>query len=163
MTRSPSPLFTSLHYIAVAGALLASVFVVNNFLTYIFGMPGLFGTFASIGLSIGDASADYSSGKLVFGWLQTLSFLVALIYPVILLRNKDISRDTRFLDGGASFIVAGAFWSVMLIGIVDASISFVHAVYSVIVGSQNFCCVHSRSCGDSMLLSDSCGKASARL
>ena len=70
-------------------------------------------------------SGDYSAGKLAFGWLQTLSFAVAFIYPVILLRNLDISRDAKFLDGGASFIVAGAFWSVMLIGIVDAAISFV--------------------------------------
>ena len=125
MTTSQSPLFLCMHYIAVAGALLASVFVVNNFFTYIFDMPGLFGTFASIGIPIGDASGDYSAGKLAFGWLQTLSFAVAFIYPVILLRNHDISRDAKFLDGGASFIVAGAFWSVMLIGIVDATISFV--------------------------------------
>ena len=118
MTPSQSPLFLCMHYIAVAGALLASVFVVNNFFTYIFDMPGLFGTFASIGIPIGDASGDYSAGKLAFGWLQTLSFAVAFIYPVILLRNLDISRDAKFLDGGASFIVAGAFWSVMLIGIV---------------------------------------------
>jgi len=125
MTSSQNPVFTCLHYIAVAGALLASVFVVNNFLTYVFETPGLFGTMASIGLPLGEASADYSAGKLAFGWLQSLSFLVALIYPVMLLRQYDIGRDIKILDGGASFIVASAFWSVMLIGIVDAAISFV--------------------------------------
>lgn len=125
MTLSQNPVFTCFHYIAVAGALLASVFVVNNFLTYVFDMPGLYGTMASIGLQLGDASDGYSAGKLVFGWLQSLSFLVALIYPVILLRRYNVDRDISFLDQGASFIVAGAFWSVMLIGIVDAAISFV--------------------------------------
>ncbi len=125
MTLSQNPVFTCFHYIAVAGALLASVFVVNNFLTYVFDMPGLYGTMASIGLQLGDASDGYSAGKLVFGWLQSLSFLAALIYPVILLRRYNVDRDISFLDQGASFIVAGAFWSVMLIGIVDAAISFV--------------------------------------
>ena len=39
----------SIHYIALASALAGAAFVLNNFLTYIYDLPGLFGFFKSFG------------------------------------------------------------------------------------------------------------------
>ena len=116
---------TALHYIALASAFLSAAFVGNNFLTYIFDLPGLYGSLATVGIVLGDAPDGFGGLKLLVGWLQSASYLLAVLYPVRMLKRGDISRDISLMDNGASLIISASFWAVMMIGIVDAAISFV--------------------------------------
>jgi len=117
--------YSFLHYLALASAFSGAAFVINNFLTYVFDLPGLYGTLASIGIHLGDASSDYGAGALIIGILQSLSYVIALALPARMLMQDNITRDISVLDSGAGLIISAAFWSVMFIGIVDAAISFV--------------------------------------
>ena len=117
--------YSILHFIALSSAFLGAAFVVNNFLTYVFDLPGLYGTLAAIGIELGDSKTGYSGGALFIGVLQSLSYVLALLYPARMLMQNNMARDISMMDAGATLIISGAFWSVMFIGIVDAAISFV--------------------------------------
>ena len=114
------------HYIAVASALFASAFVLNNFLTYIFALPGLFGTLNTVGFSFDTAEESYNGFAIVIGVLQSLLYVAAIVYPYFVLRsNRGAARSSSLMNNSSILVVSAAFWSVMFIGIVDAAISFV--------------------------------------
>ena len=114
------------NYIAVASALLASSFVINNFLTYIFLLPGLYGTLNAVGFSFDTAEDSYGVFSHLIGILQSLLYAAAIIYPIKIFKPEDrLPRSSKLMNLSAELIVSAAFWSVMLIGIVDAAISFV--------------------------------------
>lgn len=117
--------YTMLHFIALASAFLGTVFVVNNFLTYVFDLPGLYGTLASIGIQIDDAKTGYGAGQLMLGVLQSLSYVAAIALPIRMMMQGNMARDIDVLDNGAKLVISASFWAVMFIGIVDAAISFV--------------------------------------
>ena len=120
------PLMNPLHYVALVSAFLGAAFVANNFLTYIFGLPGLFGTLSMIGIPFFDTGGqNYGLLQGFLGIFQTLSYLTAFIAPIFILRRQTGARDDNLLNNWSEVIVSAAFWSVMLIGIVDAAISFV--------------------------------------
>jgi TRAP-type mannitol/chloroaromatic compound transport system permease small subunit len=115
-----------LYYSAFVSAFLGVAFVINNFLTYIFDLPGLFGTLAFLGFDFFDiTSQNYSGAFLFFGIIQSSSFLLAFFVPILILRWQRSETDAALLNSCSEIIVGFAFWSVMLIGIVDAAISFV--------------------------------------
>ena len=115
-----------LYYSAFVSAFLGLAFVINNFLTYIFDLPGLFGTLAFLGFGYFDiTNQDYSGVFLFFGIIQSISFILAFFVPILILRQQRSERDAALLNSCSEIIVGFAFWSVMLIGIVDAAISFV--------------------------------------
>ena len=115
-----------LYYSAFVSAFLGLAFVINNFLTYIFDLPGLFGTLAFLGFEFFDiTNQNYSAAFLIFGIMQSSSFLLALFVPILMLRRHRSESDATLLNSCSEIIVGFAFWSVMLIGIVDAAISFV--------------------------------------
>ena len=113
------------HFVALSSAFLGGVFVLNNYITHIFGCPGLYGTLSLLGFNLLDKVPNYSSGAIFIGFIQSITYLLAIIYPIILILNKSYSRDEKLLNNIAEMIVSAAFWSVMLVGIVDAAISFV--------------------------------------
>ena len=46
------PYLNALHYIALVSAFLGAAFVCNNFLTFIFDLPGVSGTLALLGANL---------------------------------------------------------------------------------------------------------------
>ena len=113
------------NYLALASAFCGGVYVINNFITFVFDMPGLFGLMALIGFNI-DAPETSGGIALIVGILQSASYLAAIIYPIFILRRQPAGqRDAALLDRGAEAIITAAFWSVFLVGIADAAISFV--------------------------------------
>lgn len=116
----------SLHYIAVASALAGAAFVLNNFLTYIFELPGLYGLLNQFGANLDFPEREYSGFALFIGLLQSLLYVGALAWPAYVISRLDGQpRNADGMNAGAELIVSAAFWSVMLIGIADAAISFV--------------------------------------
>lgn len=123
-------------FAGIASVTLALAFVINNFLTYAYGMPGIAPTLGSAGLVGFDApKGDVSSA----GWLQVLLMLGALggagYYAST---NGSLEKDASRMDALSSIIIRIAFWSVLLIGIVDAALSFlrVEDLHTVIFGKD---------------------------
>lgn len=114
-----------INYLALASAFSGAAYVFNNFITFVFDMPGLFGTLSLIGF---DLEAPETSGAIaaIVGILQSSLYLIAIVFPFFVLRRQSVGvREIAALDRGAEAIVTAAFWSVLLVGIADAAISFV--------------------------------------
>ena len=89
-------------------------FVVNNFLTYGAGLPG----------SALVSNADTASAV---SWIQFTIYPAAVIIAALyVLRNQNCSlrEDSSRISNINTFFIRAAFWAVLLIGIVDISISF---------------------------------------
>ena len=115
-----------LHYIAVASATAGGVFVLNNFLTYIFELPGLYGFLNQFGANLDFPSKDYSVLALILGFFQSLMYVGALAWPAYVIFKLDGKpRNSKGMNLAAELVISAAFWSVMLVGIADAAISFV--------------------------------------
>ena len=88
-------------------------------------MPGLFGTLSLVGFNL-EAPEVSGAGSLIIGILQSCLYLIAIFIPFVVLRRQSAGmREMAPLNRGAEAIVTAAFWSVLLVGITDAAISFV--------------------------------------
>ena len=67
-----------INYLALASAFCGGVYVLNNFITFVFDMPGLFGLMAQFGFDI-DAPETSGAVALIVGILQSASYLAAAI------------------------------------------------------------------------------------
>ena len=113
-------------FLGISSVLLAIIFLINNFLTYSGGAPGVYGTFGAAGLfNFTPPKGDVSGGMLTIGWLQVLMYIVAIAgagYYTIY--RGSLSADAAWMDRLSSFIIRAAFWSVLLVGLTDAVLSF---------------------------------------
>ena len=108
---TPWTLFFRFFAWSVVATLFAFLF--NAYLTFWLGWPG-----AATALGP-DASAQ--------AWLQVLLYLLAIAGPaafVVRSKSRSLRRDDAAMTAIAAYIVKVAFWSVLLVGIVDAAISF---------------------------------------
>jgi TRAP-type mannitol/chloroaromatic compound transport system permease small subunit len=111
----------------VASVILALVFILNNFLTYVGGLPGVYGTLGASGLfGFSAPKGDLSGGVLAMGWVQVLMALGAVLGAAYYTRSGgSLVIDAARMDKLASLIIRAAFWGVLLVGIADAIISFI--------------------------------------
>ncbi len=110
---------------SVVASLFAFLF--NTYLTFWLDWPG---SASALGP---DASAR--------AWLQILIYLLAIAGPatfVVRSKSRSLRQDDATMTAIASYIVKAAFWAVLLIGIVDAGISFlrVEDLLKPLVGKQ---------------------------
>ena len=109
-----------------AVTILMFVFLFNNFLTYWFGWPG---------------ATSVSSGGGALAWLQVALYGLGLggaVWYVSKSRQLPLRADARRLYGLTAYIIRWAFFSVLLVGLVDAFISFlrVEGFLESVVGSS---------------------------
>lgn len=112
-------------FIGSASLALGIVFVINNFLTYGLGLPGL------NALQGGEVSAG--------GMFQAVLVLAGLGAATWFTRRPStLADDAAFMDRVSSVIIAVAFWSVLFIGVTDAVLSFlrVEDLHTVIFGKD---------------------------
>ncbi len=113
----------------VALGIIAAMFafLINNYLTIWQDWPGISSLFSHLGWFSAADGKPLAGGTLTQGWIQLLLY-VALIGIVIVyaLTNarQPLRVDSTYLSAMAAFIIRAAFWSVLLIGLVDAVISF---------------------------------------
>ncbi len=125
-STSKNNLFQLLHFVGLSSAILSFLFVLNNFLIFIFGAPGLINT-VNLSNAFGTTSpaSGYSIGLFYFGILQTVMIFAALVFAgYCALLKSDLQGDARQLDWFSSYIVRAAFWAVLIVGITDATLSF---------------------------------------
>ena len=133
-------MFGVIHFFGISSAILAFLFLINNFLIFVYGAPGFINTLnltETFGTTI--VKGGYSSGLNILGYVQTLLILVAVIYSAWrVLFKSNLKRDASLLDAASSYFVRVAFWSVFLIGIVDAFLSFlrVEGLHDNVFGSD---------------------------
>ena len=127
MTNRPPAIYLAFYYIAIASALASLVFVFNNFLLYSFDWPGAYSALAALGIIDGE---DFGPAGIT-GFLQLGAFMAAFALPAYAVwRLSHDSFDSALeinearLRSAAAYIISLAFWSVMFVGIVDATISF---------------------------------------
>lgn len=114
----------------LAGGVVAMglLFLVNNFLIFLWGWPGpvtLFSHLQWFGLE--PLGSPLTGGELGLGWFQLLSYLGSLgavVAYVIMTRDRALREDARRLAAMAAYIVRAAFWVVLLVGLADMLISF---------------------------------------
>ena len=95
-----------------------AAFLINNYLTYWQDLPGVAPVFG--GLANG-------SLPLVWSWLQ-LGIYAGFVFWAItyVLRNSNTLReDSERINGINAYLIRAAFFSVLIIGLVDGAISFV--------------------------------------
>ena len=99
-------------FISISLILIVAAFLVNNYLTFAGDWPGAF-TF--------DQSIN------VYSLIQILLYIFAVLFPLVFVyKNNDLSNLTLAdnLEKINDFIIRFGFWSVFIIGIIDAVISF---------------------------------------
>lgn len=126
----PSQGMKSTYLVRLFGWVMLSVmavYVVNNFLIYGAGLPG--------------AKSILGEGASAVAWLQALSYLifVALAFYLVKKRSSNTLReDSLIITGFNTLFIRCAFWVVLIVGIVDVTISFlrVESLLEGIVGSD---------------------------
>jgi TRAP-type mannitol/chloroaromatic compound transport system permease small subunit len=103
-------------------------FVLNNYLIFWLGWPGLEVMFADLGwLGFGPLKKPLEGGAVLLGWLQVATYVgpvAAIIVWVQRTPDRSPHTDSDTLSNFAAFIARAAFWAVLLVGLEDAIISF---------------------------------------
>lgn len=125
-TRPPGSTFLSRYAAWVATAYLFG-FLVNVYLSFWRKWPGA-------GSAFGDAAAPAS-------WAQVGVYVLCVALPAVFVARtpaRTLRADAAAIGAIAMYIVKTAFWIVLLVGIVDAVISFlrVENLLSALVGDE---------------------------
>lgn len=121
----------------VAGGTI--MFLVNNYLIFWQGWPGVAALIGHLGL-LGEGDALEGS-QLLLGWLQALSYLGVFLLSCfwVLRRSGEALRpDSQRLSELAAYFARSAFWAVLLVGIVDMFLSFlrVEGLMEALIGPE---------------------------
>ena len=116
----------------LAGAVvcLTLAFLANFLLTFVWGWPGLPALFSHLGwfgFETPGGGGPLDAASAGRGWVQVLLYagsVAALAVWVAASPGRPLGRDAGAWAALAAFIVRAAFWSVLLVGLVDACISF---------------------------------------
>jgi len=127
-TLNASTVATITRIFALTVAAYAFVFVINNFIIFVGGWPGLNNLAAHYGwFGLEAPATPLEATSIVQGWIQLAAyfiiFLMAVFYVLKTPRTK-LETEGEALNQLSLFIARWAFWSILLIGIVDATISF---------------------------------------
>ena len=118
------------------------VFLLNDYLNFWQGWPGFISLLAKFGVWPDDGSLVKAFDKQpVKAVIQALTYLVpaaGIIWYVNATRNKPLRADSKQMYAISAFVVRGAYWSVLLVGLADMFISFlrVEDLLPAVVGDQ---------------------------
>jgi TRAP-type mannitol/chloroaromatic compound transport system permease small subunit len=127
---------------AVSIVAIMLLFLINNYLNFWRqwpGLPSLFSHYGWFGLEA--LGTPLENNQIIKGWLQILSYLgaVALVVLYVLWTHKrPLRSDAALLSAFAAYIIRAAFWTVLIIGLVDITISFlrVEKLLSPLIGDN---------------------------
>ena len=93
----------------LSSVFLALLFILNNFLTYVGGLPGIYGTLGAAGLfGFSAPKGDVSGIVLTMGWVQVLMALGVVVGAAVYTRSKgSLLVDALRMDKLASLIIRG--------------------------------------------------------
>ena len=107
---------------------LTLLFLVNNYLIFWRGWPGLWNFFAHqewFGFS--PLRTPLSDENQMLGWIQTIILILIIILNLlyaIKTTKKELIEDARIFSIFAAYLTRSCFWAVFLVGCFDIVISF---------------------------------------
>ncbi|MGI9413332.1 MAG: TRAP transporter small permease subunit [Hyphomicrobiales bacterium] len=117
-----------LRILALCTVALALLFIFNNYLIFWRKWPGVTTLYAHLGLfGLKPLRTGLDGGAVIRAIIQLLTYLVPvalLILMVVRSKSHSLRADADRLTALAAFIVRWGFWSVLLIGLADMTISF---------------------------------------
>jgi len=123
---------------------MTAAFLVNFGLTFVGDWPGVPALVAHLGVAWGwldppPVASPLDAGSLARGWVQLLIYVgsvAGVVVWVAATRGRALEADARIYSELAAYIVRAGFWSVFLVGLADAFISFlrVEEFLSALVG-----------------------------
>ncbi len=122
--HSVSTFSKTLAYLMVCSVFL---YLFNNYLVYWQDLPGPYNLFAHLGWLGEDSIETLADGKINYGWMQLVGYLIALFFTAVYsVKTSSLSlrQASKRLQTLAAYLVRVAFWAVMLIGFADMLISF---------------------------------------
>jgi TRAP-type mannitol/chloroaromatic compound transport system permease small subunit len=127
---------------AVSIVAIVLLFLVNNYLNFGRQWPGVPSFFAHHGwFGLEELRTPLDDGQVTRGWIQLLSYLGAVAFTglyVLRTRKRTLRADAALLSAFAAYIIRAAFWTVLIIGLVDILISFlrVENLLAALVGDD---------------------------
>lgn len=113
---------------AYAMVAMGVLFLVNTYLSFVRGWPGIPTLFGHLGwLGVEAPLKPLDSGAVILGWVQLGLYALALAAVIAFVRrtpHRTLQEDSDFLFGVTGYFIRWAFFSVLLIGVVDLAISF---------------------------------------
>jgi TRAP-type mannitol/chloroaromatic compound transport system permease small subunit len=114
--------------VAVSVVAIMLICLINNYRNFWQQWPGLPAFFSHQGwFGLEALRTPLVDGQITQGWLQLLSYLggVALVVLYVLwTKKRSLRADAALLSGFSAYIIRAAFWTVLIIGFVDITISF---------------------------------------
>ena len=103
-------------------------FLLNNYLNFWRDWPGLPKLMSHLGVSGFESLAQPLDSSLVgLAWIQIGLYILPVLFVVaVVLKSPErtISADSEMLSDFNAYLVRVAFWSVLLIGVIDMALSF---------------------------------------
>ena len=103
-------------------------FTVNFFLSFAWGWPGVPALFADAGwLGFAPLRSPLDDAQVLRGWIQLAIYVVPILFAVLWIastRHRPLQAGADAYSALAAFIIRASFWSVFLVGLVDAALSF---------------------------------------
>jgi TRAP-type mannitol/chloroaromatic compound transport system permease small subunit len=140
VTGRPSKLL--LRVAAWTAAAMVLPFLVNNYLMFWRDWPGVSEMFSHLGWFGAESLREPLTGVATTqGWIQIALYLATLIGTVAFVTatpRRGLVQDAEIFSAVAAYIVRAAFWSVLLVGLADVTISFlrVEGLLEAIVGEN---------------------------
>jgi len=117
-----------LRIFAWSSVCLTILFLVNNYLIFWKGWPGLWKFFAHHQLfGISPLRVPLTPESLVLGGIQTsvlISMIILIIFIVFKTSKRTLLDDSNVLTRFSAYLTSTCFWAVLLVGFVDIIISF---------------------------------------
>ena len=128
-SRLPPWTVDALARMAAAGVVwITLAFTFNFFLTFVWDFPGLPALFSDAGwFGFAPLRAPLDDAAVLKGWVQASIYtlpVAVLVVWIAATRERPPQADADAYSALAGFIVRASFWSVFLVGIVDAVLSF---------------------------------------
>ena len=113
---------------AVSIVAVMLLFLINNYLNFGRQWPGLPSLFAHYGwFGLEPPRTPLADGQVIRGWLQLLGYLGAIVLAALyalVTPQRSLRAEADLLSRFAAYIIRAAFWTVLIIGLVDILISF---------------------------------------
>lgn len=126
--RPPWILDSSTRLVAGCVVWITLAFAFNFFLTFVWDFPGLPALFSDAGwFGFAPLRTPLGDSEVLKGWVQASIYalpIALLIVWTATTRERPLQSDADMYSALAGFIVRFSFWSVFLVGVVDATLSF---------------------------------------
>jgi TRAP-type mannitol/chloroaromatic compound transport system permease small subunit len=104
------------------------IFLINNYLIFWRGWPGMITMLTHLGIwSDGAAPPSLNGSAAGLGWIQVSSYVFCLIGPILFVNfgaSRSLRDDSAAMHAISSYIIRTAFWMVLFVGLADMIISF---------------------------------------